>query len=460
MRGLETILTWTLIHSLWIAFGTWGLAKFFTLFFRKSQDRRIIKIISISSFFILTSITLFIQSPTPPSTESVGFLNAQTIYLSSPLNWVDQAKVWVSQQSLLIMTIWILGTAFGGLRFLYNRWSLNKCKASAISLSDQTVLSRVESICKPYGIHRFVQVKISALIHSPMTVGILKPIIYFPSGLISGLTSEELDTILKHELTHIKHHDYLINTILVIVETLFFFNPIVHMMVRDLRREMEYTCDDAVIKDHSEFAYSKALMKLQEITISNQVVLAAKGNNSEFKNRIERMIYPNKNKFSPKAGIMALLFTTALVSTAFIGNAKPDTVPADNLEQVVKQDTLKAKTLKEAKSLILNKDSAELAKTVVLVAGKPLKISIKPKSDALVKAKKMMKEVQRELEEDGLLNENKTKITLMFQYSDVLQGEKTLGKHYEKYKAILNKYFPVYDSFATTRVFRYSSDKN
>ena len=292
-----------------------------------------------------------------------------------------------------------------------------------------------------------------------MTVGILKPIIYFPTGLISGFTSEELDTILRHELTHIKHHDYLINTILVIIETLFFFNPFVLVMIGDLRREMEYVCDDEVIQVHNEFAYSRALMKLQEITISNQVAMAAKGNNSEFKNRIERMIYPNKTKFSPKAGIAILLFATILVSSAFVGNATPERAMVDVLEQDVKQDTLKAKTLKEVKALLLNKDSAELANTLVLVDGKPIKL-IKGNSNALKKADKMMKEVQKELVKDGLLNEHKTKITLMFQYSDVLQGEKTLGKHYEKYKAILNKYFPVYDSFATTRVFKYTRDNN
>lgn len=454
MSGLETILSLTLIHSLWIAFGAWILAKLLSGVFRKSTSRRVIKIVSLIIFFSLTLATLFIQSPTPPSAEGIWFLDAQPIYLNTPLSWIDQTKIWIGQHSLLISILWVLGTVFGGLRFMHNRRSLAKCKSSAIQVTDDGILSRVKGICEAFTISRAVQVKISALIDSPMTVGILKPIIYFPTGLISGFTSEELDTILRHELTHIKHHDYLINTILVIIETLFFFNPFVLVMIGDLRREMEYVCDDEVIQVHNEFAYSRALMKLQEITISNQVAMAAKGNNSEFKNRIERMIYPNKTKFSPKVGIAILLFTTILASSAFVGNTTPERAMVDVLKQDVKQDTLKAKTLKEVKALLLNKDSAELVNTLVLVDGKPIKV-IKGNSNALKKADKMMKEVQKELVKDGLLNENKTKITLMFQYSDVLQGEKTLGKHYKKYKDILNRYFPVYDSFATTRVFRY-----
>ena len=67
----------------------------------------------------------------------------------------------------------------------------------------------------------------------------------------------------------------------------------------------------------------------------------------------------------------------------------------------------------------------------------------------------MMEEIQTELIADGLLNPNRPKMTLMFQYSDLLNGEANLGKHYEKYKAIFNRYFPKYDSYACTRVFRY-----
>ena len=120
---------------------------------------------------------------------------------------------------------------------------------------------------------------------------------------------------------------------------------------------------------------------------------------------------------------------------------------------------MKAESWDEIKRYLEGKDSTELAKVVIMKDGKPVKF-VRGVNNALAKSKEMMEEVQRELVKDGILNENKTKITLMFQYSDVLQGERTLGKHYEKYKAILNKYFPVYDSFATTRVFRYKPNGN
>lgn len=457
MKGLEVILTWALIHSLWIGLGALLLTKILTLIPSKSRGKRTIKTVAILVFFLLTLSTMFVQSPSTPIPEGIWFMEAQPVYSKTPLNWADQCKLWIGENSLLISILWIVGASVGALRFFNNRRMLSTYKSTAIACNDKNVLSKIGEICRAKHISRSVQIRISALIDSPMTVGILKPIIYFPAGLITGFSEDELDAILRHELTHIEHYDYLINTLLVMIETLFFFNPFTIIMIRDLRREMEYVCDDAVIKVHSEFAYSRALMKLQEITLSNQVALAAKGNNSEFKNRIERMIYPNKTKFSPKAGIMVLLLATILVSSAFVGKADPEPISIEVLDQDTKQDTLRMKSWDEVKKYIKGKDSTSLRGKVIMLNGKHLPI-IYDKNKSMDKSEKMMEEVHRELIKDGILNENKTKITLMFQYSDVLQGERTLGKYYEKYKGILNKYFPVYDSFATTRVFRYTEN--
>lgn len=68
-------------------------------------------------------------------------------------------------------------------------------------------------------------------------------------------------------------------------------------------------------------------------------------------------------------------------------------------------------------------------------------------------ADSMMNEIHTQLISDGVLNENRKRIILMFQYSDILNGPSTLGKHYVKYKAIFQRYFPGYDTFATTRAF-------
>lgn len=455
MSGALQTLTWTLIHSLWIAFILWVIVSIAHHLTRRSAIKRHIKIAGLLCFFIATSIALFLEIPIAPLAGGGWIFDKELIYFKPDLSWFDKVKIWIATKSFYINLVWLLGTSTGALRYIINRQVLRKYEASAIPNNNEYLNDKVDSLRTQLRIRRKIQFKTSSLIDSPITTGVLRPIIYFPIGLASGFSNDELDTIVLHELAHIKNHDYLINLLLVLIETLFFFNPFVHLMIKDLRREMEYTCDDMVLFRHGQIAYARTLVKLQEFNMSRQVALAARNNKSEFKNRIERMINSKNNKMSPKLGIAVLLVTSLFVSSAFVNNRiEPD---MEMITQSNQQDTIRVKNSEELKAKIKELSPDAIAKTLILMDGKPVRF-IKDKNNALSKAKKMMEEVQRELMKDGLLNEQRQKITLMFQYSDVLNGKQTLGDKYEKYKGILNRYFPVYDSFATTRIFRYKKD--
>ncbi|GAB5527736.1 MAG: hypothetical protein Roseis2KO_56080 [Roseivirga sp.] len=459
MSSLNTALAWCLLHSLWIALGTWVLINLASTFLSKAKNRRLLKISSLLLFFGFVVSTLFSGLTGTASVDRFLYMDTESFGLQSSFSWFDQLNFWVGQNSPVINSIWVVGIIIGLTRYLYNRKALVKTESSAIHCSDDKAQLYLNRIRKALNITRRVSIKVSALVESPMTVGFVKPIIYFPIGLISGFSSDELETILRHELAHIKRHDYLVNLFLVMLETLFFFNPIVLLLVRDLRREMEYVCDDEVIQAHDQFAYARALLKLQENSISYQVALAAQNNNSEFKNRVERMINPNKPKAGSRVGLVVILLATLLVSSAFVGNTPPESseeiTMISETPQALKQDTLRVKSRADLEGKLKEFGFEYLKNKVVILDGERVRF-IKGKNKALEKADKMMKEIEQELVKDGILNENKQKITLMFQYSDVLNGKASLGDKYEKYKGILNRYFPVYDSFATTRVFRYA----
>lgn len=465
MNEMNTALAWSLIHSFWIALGTWVLINLISTFLSQSRHRRLLKIGSLLLFFGLVAVALFSEVTHTTSTDLFWYTDTESLTIQHSFSWLDQLNFWVGQSSSVINSIWIVGILIGLVRYFYNRKALVKTQSSAIHCSDDAARSHLNRIRKAMHITRRVSIKVSALVESPMTVGFFKPIIYFPVGLISGFSSDELETILRHELAHIKRHDYLVNLFLVVLETFFFFNPIVLMLVRDLRREMEYVCDDEVVQAHDQFAYARALLKLQENSISYQVAMAAQNNNSEFKNRVERMINPKKPRAGSRMGLIVTLFTTLLVSSAFVGITPEEpekfetklTGVAPPVLQELKQDTIRMTSREELQEKVKELGFNYLKGKVVILNGNRVHF-IEGKIDPMRKSEKMMEEVQQELVKDGILNENKRKITLMFQYSDVLNGKASLGDKYEKYKAILNRYFPVYDSFATTRVFRFPSE--
>jgi hypothetical protein len=144
-----------------------------------------------------------------------------------------------------------------------------------------------------------------------MVVGFMKPIILFPVGLLSGLSTEQVETILVHELSHIRRQDYIINLAQSVIETIFFFNPFALLMSSMIREERENCCDDMVIaKGISPISYVKTLAQLEAVRSSSTLALGFAGNQNQLLNRIKRIMENSakndwgKGRFVP----VALLF--------------------------------------------------------------------------------------------------------------------------------------------------------
>ena len=101
-------------------------------------------------------------------------------------------------------------------------------------------------------------VKKSENISSPFIVGIIRPKIYVPSGIDDDYT----DYVLAHERYHIKRFDNLIKLIAYCLLVLHWFNPFVWLAFYLMTKDMEMSCDEAVISKNSNIkkAYSTALL--------------------------------------------------------------------------------------------------------------------------------------------------------------------------------------------------------
>src|ERR687891_1536007 len=95
---------------------------------------------------------------------------------------------------------------------------------------------------------------------------------------MSGLSAQQLEAILAHELAHIRRHDYLVNLLQTLVETLLFYHPAVWWLSRRIRLEREHCCDDlAVSLCGDPYTYASALADLEQLRGSGQLVVAATG---------------------------------------------------------------------------------------------------------------------------------------------------------------------------------------
>lgn len=159
-----------------------------------------------------------------------------------------------------------------------------------------------------------VELLISLKARVPMVIGFIKPLILLPAVSIAQLSIEQLETILLHELAHIKRNDYLINILQTIVETILFFNPFVWLISAIIRREREHCCDDMVLVHTREpLNYATALAALAAYPgNASGLLVAASGHSYPLFHRIKRILEMKKNPFSYSRMVAAILIITVI----------------------------------------------------------------------------------------------------------------------------------------------------
>jgi hypothetical protein len=150
---------------------------------------------------------------------------------------------------------------------------------------------------------------LSAHIKTPHLHGWWKPVIYFPMACLTHLSPEQCESLILHELEHIRRMDHWWNRWLLLVELLLCFNPFVYLLNRVLKNEREKACDDMVLQwKYDPYAYAQSLHWLasQEAVGSNQ--LAAIGHSRfELLHRIERML-TNGSQSGKQSGWLRWLY--------------------------------------------------------------------------------------------------------------------------------------------------------
>ena len=120
-------------------------------------------------------------------------------------------------------------------------------------------LAALEEQKQAQGLEREVELYRCSLVHTPLLMGFLHPVILLPEGMPQG----SLDTALAHELTHLKSHDTAQLLWASLARAVHWFNPMVWLLVRQLHREMELCCDYNLLKDRDAAgrrAYGQAIL--------------------------------------------------------------------------------------------------------------------------------------------------------------------------------------------------------
>jgi beta-lactamase regulating signal transducer with metallopeptidase domain/HEAT repeat protein len=136
--------------------------------------------------------------------------------------------------------------------------------------------ARVGRLASLFGIKRPAPVFTSEQVVMPMTIGSLKPLIILPPRLADSLSQSEFESVVAHELAHIKRWDYLTNMLQRFVQSYLFFHPAVWFICKQLLIERELACDDWAVKTCEPRRYASCLTKLVEALNESKTSMAVR----------------------------------------------------------------------------------------------------------------------------------------------------------------------------------------
>ena len=149
----------------------------------------------------------------------------------------------------------VLSVGFVLVRYFWSRRKLLRV-SSPVGEGDQVAL---EAARRRTGCDREAELYRCSDIHTPLLMGFLHPVILLPDKMPEG----SLEAALSHELTHLKRKDTGYMLILTVVRCVHWFNPLVWLMVRTARRDMELCCDYDLLNGQGEEvrrAYGRAIL--------------------------------------------------------------------------------------------------------------------------------------------------------------------------------------------------------
>lgn len=371
-QEMMEMIGWTLIHSVWQGLLIGALLWVVLQFLPKSaaNARYLTATFSLALLIAVTIATAVYESGTfnqdnyVSATKLPLFLarEFQTSVSGADVAGLSAVTQWLNNVMNLIVAGWAVGILLFSLRLAMGLAYVQHLRHTAQRV-DQEFHAMVRHLAASMGIRKTIDIGSSPKLQTPVVVGYLKPIILFPIGMLAGLSTQQVESILLHELSHVKRHDYLVNVIQSITEVVLFFNPFVWHISNTIRAERENCCDDlAVARTSDPIGYAGTLLQLEEIRVHGLApVLSIHSNKNQLHQRIQRIMEKSVNNRNEKSKTWPLvaLVVIGLASASWMSyqtQGKDEPVRPDLPKSTVQSDTTK-KNKKESKSATYSRKS-------------------------------------------------------------------------------------------------------
>lgn len=235
--------------------------------------------------------------------------------------------------------VWAAGVLVCAVLFSLAYWKCRKEFQTSIPVGNDFT----ENWLSVHQQRRRISIRQSGRFSAPLTYGVLHPVILMPIST-KWENTDSLAYVLAHEYVHIRRFDSIRKLVLIVVLCVHWFNPLVWVMYILANRDIELSCDEAVVRffgENTKAAYARALISMEE-TRSGLTPLCSSFSKNAIEERITAIMKIKKTTvFSlVLAGFIVVGTATAFATSANAQQAesvgqgsgteivtKPDSIP-------------------------------------------------------------------------------------------------------------------------------------
>ena len=166
----------------------------------------------------------------------------------------------------------------------------------------------------------------------PGVVGLFRPVLLLPAGLSGKLSPQQVESLIEHEMSHVRRHDNLVALVHMLVEAIFWFHPLVWWIGARLMEERERACDEDVLaKGKAPEAYAQGIVEVCKFYLRSPLPCASGITGSDLKARVSRIMAGRVGAklTSTRKGALCAAGVVAVAAPLFVGAIRADGLKYD-----------------------------------------------------------------------------------------------------------------------------------
>jgi uncharacterized protein (TIGR03435 family) len=274
----------------------------------------------------------FSQPTLRPISETVPAIHSSGLFDSLP---VFLAAAWFCGV-LFVVLVW------------YVRWRrISRVIRRAVPVRDGRELELLRRFERAARMSGQIEIRVSPVSLEPGIFGVAWPILVWPQGISERLSDAHLESILAHELCHVRRRDNLSSAIHMAVEAIFWFHPIVWWMGTRLLEERERACDEHVLElGNDRKIYAESILKICEFCVGSRRDFVSGVNGADLKKRMVSIMTNNlsRNLELSKKLLLGVAGLLAVAIPIAFGTARAAALKAQSESPVARVSALSFQT--------------------------------------------------------------------------------------------------------------------